>query len=55
MAALAEDYPDFPASFVLSRKGTPLLMDAHNHKYRIHSNNTDKTGCFVIITSVDIL
>jgi hypothetical protein len=43
MAALAEDYPDFPASFVLSRKGTPLLMDAHNHKYRIHSNNTDKT------------
>jgi hypothetical protein len=33
MAALAEDYPDFPASFVLSRKGTPLLMDAHNHKY----------------------
>ena len=43
MAALAEDYPDFPASFVLSRKGTPLLMDAHNHKYRIHYNNTDKT------------
>jgi hypothetical protein len=43
MAALAEDYPDFPASFVLSRKGTPLLMDAHNHKYRIHSKNTDKT------------
>jgi hypothetical protein len=33
MAALAEDYPDFPASFVLSRKGTPLLMDDHNHKY----------------------
>jgi hypothetical protein len=43
MAALAEDFPDFPASFVLSRKGTHLLMDAHNHKYRIHSNNTDKT------------
>jgi hypothetical protein len=42
MAALAEDYPDFPASFVLSRKGTPL-MDDHNHKYRIHSNNRDKT------------
>jgi hypothetical protein len=42
MAAPAEDFPDFPASFVLSRKGTPLLMDEHNHKYRIHSN-TDKT------------
>jgi hypothetical protein len=32
MAALAEDFPDFLASFVLSRKWTPLLMDAHNHK-----------------------
>jgi hypothetical protein len=49
MAALAEDYPDFRASFVLSRKGTPLLMDAHNHKYRIHSNNTDKT---IIVVSI---
>jgi hypothetical protein len=43
MAAPAEDFPDFPASFALSRKGTPLLMDEHNHKYRIHSHNTDKT------------
>ena len=43
MAAPAEDFPDFPASFVLSLKGTPLLMDEHNHKYRVHSNNTDNT------------
>ena len=34
------DSADFPASFVPGRKGSPLLMDEHNHQYRIHS----KTG-----------
>ena len=42
-ANMAEDSADFPASFVPGQKGTPLFVDDHNHKYRIHSKNTDQT------------
>ena len=34
---------DFPASFTPSQKGTPLLVDQNNFRYRIHDKNVDGT------------
>jgi hypothetical protein len=39
----ATETADFPAYFVPSQKGTLLLMDENNHKYRIGYKNLDHT------------
>jgi len=39
MAMSSGDIADFPATFTPSQKGTPLLVDENNHKYRIHHKN----------------
>lgn len=37
------DLEDFPASFTPSQKGTLLLVDDDNYRYRIHEKNVDGT------------
>jgi hypothetical protein len=39
----ATETADFLAYFVPRQKGTLLLMDENNHKYRIGYNNLDRT------------
>jgi hypothetical protein len=36
MATITKDFRDFTSTLDSGQKGTPLLLNEHNHKYKTH-------------------